>query len=123
MKNKISEHFTKEEFSCKCGCGQCIVEPELVDKLEMIRTVIGKPVIVHCVNRCPEHNADIGGVKNSEHTKGRACDFHIRGMKIPELHEIILKMREDNTINDVGLYDWGVHIGIRPGGHFWDERI
>ena len=109
---RVSAHFTEDEFTCRCGCGQCIVVPELVDTMEMIRNFIDKPVIVHCVNRCPQHNADVGGKENSEHIIGRACDFHVKWMRNKKLHKILLHMFDDDIVNDLGLYNWGVHVGI-----------
>lgn len=119
---KLSEHFSDIEWQCKCGCGQTIVEKELISTAEMIRTTIGYPVIVHCVNRCPEHNARVGGVKNSQHVIGKGMDFHVRGISIRQLHIVLKNMFNDDLIRNLGLYDWGCHIDIREGKHFWDSR-
>lgn len=123
--SKISEHFTTEEFECRDGCGQCIIEPELVEQLEMIRNFFDKPVILypdHCVNRCKEHNEKIGGVKNSQHLKGMAADFHVQGVGMNTLHLDMIKLYNEGKIRNLGLYGWGCHIDIRKDKHIWDEK-
>jgi uncharacterized protein YcbK (DUF882 family) len=108
--NRISEHFTKAEFTCRCGCGQCKIDYDLVEQLEFIRNMIGLPVIVHCVNRCKEHNKNVGGVNNSQHIKGHAADFHVKGLSIKALHDIVRGNHGRFLKGGMGLYDWGVHI-------------
>lgn len=108
--NRISEHFTRNEFKCKCGCGQCIINDDLVRMLETIRHRTAKPVIVHCVNRCREHNKAIGGVDNSQHVLGKAADIHIKGMSIKDLHDYAENNHGEFLTGGLGLYDWGIHI-------------
>ena len=74
----LSEHFDSSEFACKCGCGGlrngADINPRLVQVLERMRTKCGKPLILSCGYRCPSHNAEVGGVWNSQHIKGTAAD-------------------------------------------------
>ena len=119
----MSKYFSKKEISCHCGCGQSIENSKLMDIAEFIRQVINKPMNVHCVNRCPAHNKEVGGVSDSAHTKGEAMDFHVVGMEITALHDFMKNLWNDGTITDLGLYDWGCHIGIRQDKkYFWDNR-
>ena len=75
------KHFTEKELRCK-HCGQLppsvrenIVS--LVDNvLDPLREAYGKPIYVTSGYRCPAHNAAVGGVPNSQHMKGEACDIH-----------------------------------------------
>jgi uncharacterized protein YcbK (DUF882 family) len=108
---KISEHFDDSEFTCHCGCGQNVIHQELVDMLEAFRARVDKPIIVHCVNRCSQHNAVVGGVKNSLHREGMACDCHVKKMPIKELHAIALSS-EDILTGGIGIYDWGIHVDV-----------
>ena len=117
---KLSKHFISEEWICKCGCGQCIVNGNLLKMAEAFRERVKKWMIVHCVNRCPEHNENVGGVKNSKHVKGEAMDFHVRKMPMKELHTIALSS-EDILTGGVGIYDWGVHIDVGTK-RIWDHR-
>jgi uncharacterized protein YcbK (DUF882 family) len=64
-------YFTTGEFACKCDCGFGSVEsdisPKLIEKLNIIRTLYGKPMVVTSGARCEEYNASIGGKKKSAH--------------------------------------------------------
>ena len=84
---KLTEHFDSSEFRCKCGCGQgdWLMAPELVQALEELRELIGKPIIVNSAYRCPKHNAQVVGVDNSYHTQGMACDIAVSGMTAMKL--------------------------------------
>lgn len=44
-------------------------------KRDRARALFGEPIIQTCGYRSPEHNAAIGGVPNSAHTKGMAIDM------------------------------------------------
>ncbi len=44
-------------------------------KLDRARKLFGNPLVLTCGYRTPEHNAEIGGVPNSAHTKGMAADL------------------------------------------------
>ena len=39
---RLTEHFTKEEFDCKCGCGNgdIVISEKLVFELECVRAII-----------------------------------------------------------------------------------
>lgn len=75
----LSAHFSTSEFRCKCGCGQVIVHPALIELLESIREFAGIPIQITSGYRCAEHNAAVGGVPSSAHTTGEAADFFVSG--------------------------------------------
>ena len=45
-----------------------------MERLEQLRVRLGKPVILSCGYRCPQHNQEVGGVPNSYHTQGLAAE-------------------------------------------------
>jgi uncharacterized protein YcbK (DUF882 family) len=63
--------FTTEEFTCPCGCGFGSKEEDisnlLINKLNMMRLLYGKPMVVTSGARCKDYNASVGGVANSAH--------------------------------------------------------
>lgn len=76
----LSEHFSLDEFRCKCGCNQVIVAPPLIDALETIREFTGIPIQITSGYRCAKHNAAVGGESpNSAHLTGEAADFFVAG--------------------------------------------
>lgn len=78
--------------------------------LQPIRDLIKKPMIITSGYRCGELNNKIG-VKNSQHTKGQAADFIIKGKTPKEIIEIIKNsnIEYDQLINE---YDKWVHISF-----------
>lgn len=81
-----SAHFAKSEFKCKCGGRYCNGYPagntnaKLLTILEKIRAHYGKSVTIRSGQRCKRRNAQVGGVSNSMHTKGKAADIYIKGV-------------------------------------------
>jgi len=65
----LSAHFSLAEFRCKCGkCGLPTgVNPPLIEGLETLRAMAGRPVNVNSGARCPHHNRAVGGSIWSQH--------------------------------------------------------
>lgn len=79
------EFFTRDEFKCKCGgryCNGFPHEPKeaMVRLADGARRHFGKPATVISGLRDPQHNANEGGVDNSQHIYGEACDIQISGV-------------------------------------------
>lgn len=51
------------------------LNPRLVILMDQMRDLAEIPMIVTCGYRTPEHNAEVGGVPDSEHTHGLAVDI------------------------------------------------
>jgi hypothetical protein len=71
----LTQHFSKSEFACKCGCGADHISPDLVDILEQSRQATGIPYEISSGVRCEKHNKEIGGVNGSAHVAGLAADI------------------------------------------------
>lgn len=88
-------HFRPEEFRCRC-CGGLPpavrenIETLVTEVLDPARQRYGGPVLVNSGYRCPKHNAEVGGVPNSQHMRGEAadirCDDNERLAKIIEMN-------------------------------------
>lgn len=59
---QLSEHFTSDELSCRCGCG-LLPGLDFIDELEDLRKVCGFPFIITSGARCPAHNAEVSGTR------------------------------------------------------------
>ncbi|MGA2004302.1 MAG: D-Ala-D-Ala carboxypeptidase family metallohydrolase [Terriglobales bacterium] len=108
----LSEHFSKSELACHC-CGELKIESGLIEALEQLRTFAGKEIIVHDGYRCPAHNQEVGGVSDSEHTRGMAADIAIPGLSLQHMYELALQV--PTFLNGgIGVYDGGfLHLDIR----------
>lgn len=113
---KDIRYFTRAEFRCQCKgkyCNGFPVEPQekMVRTVDEIRRRLGVPVSIVDAGgsgvRCPQHNADVGGVYNSEHLYGRAADLHSAAS--PERMKAIAEEVMGNT-GGIGLYSWGIHV-------------
>lgn len=77
-----SPFFKPEEFSCNCNYDDCIESENFMDErfLELIfkiRASTDIPMVITSAYRCNRHNRQVGGVKNSYHTKGLAIDVRV----------------------------------------------
>lgn len=116
--HQISEHFKVREFAQKdFRCDKVIVDTELIDVLEDIRAHFNKPVIVTSGYRTPEYNAKIGGVKNSQHTKGTAADIKVSGIPAREIQKYLKHKYPDKY--GIGSYLTFTHIDIRDKKARW----
>jgi len=60
------EHFSLEEIMCPC-CGLNNISSVSIKKLDLLRSIIGYPLIVTSACRCEKHNKLVGGSKLSSH--------------------------------------------------------
>ena len=72
--------FSMNEFECHCGCrmpdsARANIVALVEQVLDPARERYGKPVCVNSGYRCARHNAAVGGVANSQHTRGEAADI------------------------------------------------
>lgn len=89
------EFFTEAEFACKCGGRYCNGYParmreEVVRICDAARRHFGRPGHIISGLRCQIHNANEGGVANSQHMYGEACDLQIEGVGSDQLLAFIL---------------------------------
>lgn len=69
-------NFSPAEIACR-GSGAVLIDPAALDKLQLLRSAIGKPLIVTSGYRSPAHNKAEGGEPGSLHLEGRAFDIAI----------------------------------------------
>jgi uncharacterized protein YcbK (DUF882 family) len=116
--HQISKHFKVKEFAQKdFRCDKVIVDTELIDVLEDIRTHFNKPVIVTSGYRTPEYNAKIGGVKNSQHTKGTAADIKVSSIPARKVQKYLKSKYPDKY--GIGSYLTFTHIDVRAKKARW----
>ena len=79
------EHFTRDEFKCKCGGKYCNGYPSEPDErmvriADQLRKNLGVPITIISGLRCKTWNAIQGGVSNSQHMYGEAADIYAKGV-------------------------------------------
>lgn len=103
---KLSEHFSEQEFKCKC-CGSIKIDPKLIAQLECVRAALGHiPIYINSGFRCQIHNKKVGGVANSYHTKGQAADIRING----DIRELVRVCDNVFKYGGVGIYNNFIHV-------------
>ena len=68
------KYFTLDEFKCPC-CNANKIDPFLVEKLDVARSLANMPFVINSGYRCSTHNKAVGGVANSSHILGKAVDI------------------------------------------------
>ena len=74
-------HFRPDELTCKCHryCeGDLVVDEDLLDRMEVLRRTIARPLKINSGHRCRLHNGHIGGANYSQH-KRLAVDISLTG--------------------------------------------
>ena len=105
-------YFTESEFRCRCGCGLSEVNPLLIESLESLRVMVGKPIIVNSGIRCAKHNSAVGGAKASQHLLGNAADIHVDGITSYELANLASEIPAFGN-GGIGRYANFVHVDVR----------
>ena len=126
---KFTKNFTFEELISSSTASRLGIDNtptqqqkqklrQLAEKiLQPIRDKWGKPIIVTSGYRCPQVNKLVGGVTNSQHALGEACDLKVGGVaENKKLFELIVKMIKDNKIQVGQLineynYSW-IHVSL-----------
>lgn len=108
-------HFKPTEFDCP-HCGGNLTKQALLNALEKFRTYIGdKPIKITSGYRCPVHNKNVGGAKNSQHVQGIAADIQVSGLPL----NVVYTAADKFGFGGVGIYPRHVHVDIRNGHARW----
>ena len=113
----LSEHFNREEFACKCGCGMNTVDYALLSILEDIREEFGQPITITSGCRCKNYNTQIDGAKNSQHLYSKAADFTVKDVE-PELIQQWLDVNAPNNLG-IGYGKTFTHLDVRDEKARW----
>lgn len=123
---KLSAHFTLAEFTKSDKADALKIDNvplpwhlhnmlKTAQGMEKVRSALmNKPVRVTSGYRNPELNAAVGGVPNSDHALGWACDFQCDGFGTP--YQVALALSKsgiefDQLIAEKGVW---VHISFNP---------
>mgnify|MGYP002622623783 FL=1 len=107
-----TKNFRVSEFACHCGCGYNNIDQRVINMAQTIREALGVPVKVNSGCRCVKHNAKVGGVKNSKHTKGLAADLSC-SLGAVKMFETVKKLHSEGKLPNLDYcirYRSWIHI-------------
>ncbi len=120
----LTAHFSLAEFKSHDGRGfpKSVIPTlrELAENLEVLRAEVG-PIGITSGYRSPQHNAAVGGAKNSFHMRGMAADITVGGMTPRQVKAAIERLISAGRMKQggVGLYSGFVHYDIRGYASRW----
>lgn len=116
-REKVTEHFHYQEMACR-HCGRIPSRAVIEDTckwLEKVRAALGGHIIhINSGARCPLHNKNVGGVKNSLHVQGWAADVTLRDLSPREVQRRCKVLQEKGLIGGLGSYDSFTHLDRGP---------
>lgn len=81
--------------------------------LDLVRTYIGKPILINSGYRCEKLNEMVRGVQKSMHTKGLAADFRTEEKKdINIMFEFLERNKKKFKIIELINYKNFIHMGV-----------
>jgi len=106
------KYFSIEEFESPDHKGSGInMQQSFLVLLDQARDIAGIPFKITSGYRTKEHNAKVGGVPNSSHTKGYAADIAITSsLQRYTILNALLKV----GFNRVGISDTFLHVDNDP---------
>lgn len=108
-------YFSARELRCKCGCESHGVTQELVDKLDQLRELWGKPLVLTSAYRCSKHPEEARKAKPGRHNQGIAADVAVSGYD--QIRLIVLA--HQLGFKGFGIANSFVHLDLRPTGAKW----
>jgi len=88
-------HFSMEELTCPCGCGQMLMDNEHMERMVQLRELLGEPIYISSGFRCENHDRQIGtsaNPGNGPHTKGKATDCRVNGQSAYRLLQVAMSL-------------------------------
>lgn len=127
-KQFATPHFKWTELECKCNrsCGvgegkkARWIQPEALQKLEVMRELLGLPMRINSACRCPLHNASVGGAPLSTHRSSSDRPSRAFDVAITMDKDRIIEAAVEAGFQGIGInYRTFVHVDNRPRRARW----
>jgi len=115
----LSEHFSRHEFACKCGCGWDTVDHQLIIMLERVRVSFSRRVFIHSGCRCSPYNFIIEGSSLSQHLLGKAADIEVENTPPKDVADFLES--QFSYCCGIGRYDTFTHVDCRDIEARWNN--
>mgnify|MGYP005989571497 FL=1 len=104
------KYFEYEEFDSPDvqGSGQ-LMDPKLLEMIDEVREIYGKPIRINSGYRTEAHNRKVGGVDSSSHIKGLAID--VSCTKSDDRFKMLTALIEVG-FNRIGVAGSFIHVDI-----------
>ncbi|BBM66342.1 hypothetical protein VA249_29880 [Vibrio alfacsensis] len=115
-----TEHFhpdTDKKLRCTCGHSECdkrSVDQETLDKAELVRQWMSRPLIVTSGGRCPNHPDETHRTKPADHQKCIGIDVFYEG---EEMKNLIMMYGVRAGFTAIAAGKNFVHLGNRKQNH------
>ena len=88
---------------------------QVLERLDLVRAHIDKPIHINSGYRCEELNKKVGGTEDSYHMKGLAADFRTNSKEdIPKMYNFLQRNIKRFDIQELIKYDTFIHMAIKP---------
>ena len=111
------EFFKPQEVACH-GTGRLLIVPEFLDRIDLLRRMLGSPIRLLSGYRSPYHNAKVGGAVFSQHLLGTAADIATAGHD----REAMLAFSKAVGFMGFGYYNTFLHVDIRSTPAEWGKE-
>ena len=95
--------FSFDELACR-ETGQCVIDEDMMDRLQDLRERLGKPVRITSGYRSPEHYIEAAKAKPGAHATGCAVDISCSGDSFE-----ILRLALELGFTGIGVSQNGDH--------------
>ena len=114
MMVQLTPNFTLAELACPC-CGKCEMDPEFMRRVQVLRDIVGFPLVPVSGYRCRKYNSSLkGAAEDSQHLYGKAIDFRVRNFDAKTRYELI-QAAFSLSFSGVGIGPVHLHLDMREG--------
>ena len=105
------KNFRLSEFTCKCGCGQSLMNKDFLERIDWARDLAGVPFAITSGYRCPDHNRKVGST-STNHVRGVAADIVCT---VGPNRLKIVKALLDTGFRRLGIHRQFIHADVNEG--------
>ena len=110
----ITANFTADELKCPC-CGACQMDEGFMRKVQVLRDIVGFPLVPVSGYRCRKYNTTLAGAaEQSQHLYGKAVDIRVRHLNSSQRHRLI-DAAFSLEFSGIGTGKNQLHLDIREG--------